>query len=292
VAEAVATCTAPQVFGVYGDWGTGKTSFLYQLSRKLVGRTPQDQPDKNPVKTTWSDRVTLVWFEAWRYQHEPSPIVALLQEIRTQLPWYAKALEETRKLASVSIRSALQSFDAVARMIGLQTIPIDAGKIQKIGERWEQDNLATTLPSNLVRQQLEHALGTLLGGSGDNAQRLVVLVDDLDRCEPESAYRLLEGIKIYLNLPNCVFVLGVNQDVIESAVAGHLPKQLTAEERARRAREYVEKLCQTSIHLPLVHEPAELLKTWLPKKLPGRDALCEVVRISRCLPANPRSSRQ
>lgn len=43
VGEAVAYCEAPQVFGVHGDWGSGKTSFLHQLHWHLVGNCPQQR---------------------------------------------------------------------------------------------------------------------------------------------------------------------------------------------------------------------------------------------------------
>jgi len=257
ISDGVATSTPPQVFGLHGDWGTGKTSALHQLHWDLVGECPQQgtpvggKVDGLGKGGRHKDSVTVVWFEAWRYQNEKAPIVALLQEIRTQLPWYSRALKQSQKMADVTIRGALLSLEDLTKRIGIQ-----ASKIQQAGERWEEENLATRLPSHMIRQHLEEALRTLLRGRGRNAQRLVVLVDDLDRCESETAYQLLEGIKIYLNLPSCVFVLGMNQDIIEGAVARHLPDQTDESARRRTAKRYLEKLCQNIWHLPLVRDPA------------------------------------
>ena len=289
VGEAVAQCSPPQVFGVHGDWGTGKTSFLHQVQWYLVGECPQ-QPEPMAGGEApglgkggrHRDRVTVIWFEAWRYQHEKAPIVALLQEIRAQLPWYSKALTESRKLSEVAIRGALLSLEDLTKRIGIQ-----ASKIEQAGRQWEEENLATRLPAHMIRQHLEEALRTLLRPKGSRtARRLVVLVDDLDRCESETAYQLLEGIKIYLNLPSCVFVLGMNQEVIESAVTRHLSDPDDAERR-RRAREYLEKLCQNVWHLPMVRDPGALLAT-LVGDHPALQALARVVSRFRCLPPVPR----
>lgn len=289
VGDAIATCRPPQVFGVHGDWGSGKTSFLQQLQWYLCGTCPElpDLADEvrlnGLLKGHWKQRVTVVWFEAWRYQHERAPIVALLQEIRTQLPWTAKALQESRKLGEVAIRSALLSLEDLTKRIGIQ-----ASKIQEVGERWEEANLATRLPSHMIRQHLEQAMKTLLGRQKKDSRRLVVLVDDLDRCESETAYQLLEGIKIYLNLPSCVFVLGMNQRVVETAVAKRLPQSSEGDGQGRRqAKEYLEKLCQNVWHLSPVRDPATLLRRYL-GGLAGAEEISALAESHRCLPPVPR----
>jgi hypothetical protein len=296
VGDDIAQCEPPHVFGVHGDWGAGKTSFLHQLQAYLTGTCPQ-QPEA-ALKRAKNDKgkplpvgvhkahVTVVWFEAWRYQHEQAPIIALLQEIRTQLPWYSKALAQTRKLGDVAIRSALLAFEDLTKKIGLQ-----ASKFQEAGESWERENLATVLPSHMVRQHLERALATLLGEgetpAGLPRPRLVVMVDDLDRCESEAAYKLIEGIKIYLNLPNCVFVLGMNQRIIEEAIASHIPKSDDRALQALRAREYLDKLCQNIVHLPFPRQPVDLLKELL-SGLPHAAGVYGVLKMHGCLPRNPR----
>lgn len=231
------------------------------------------------------DFITVVWFEAWRYQHETVPVVALLHEIRSQLSWALQFRKKFAKLSEVAVRSALLAMEDLTKKIYIQS-----SKIQETGEKWERDNLAVALPSHVIREHLEKEIRTLLGEKKNAAQRdprMVVMVDDLDRCASDAAYRLLEGIKIYLNLPSCVFVLGMNQRVIEDAIAAQLPKEGAGVSRAIRAREYLEKLCQTIVHLPLVRDPETLLDQYL-QGVTEKQRVFDAVQKHQPLPANPR----
>ncbi|MDQ6975566.1 MAG: P-loop NTPase fold protein [Mariprofundaceae bacterium] len=93
------------------------------------------------------------------------------------------------------------------------------GKIAAMGESWEQTRHQYSLPSQSVRNLLQEAIGQALGRG---KKRLVIFIDDLDRCEPQTAFRLLEGIKIYLNLNNCVVLFGMDQRQIEKALSESL----------------------------------------------------------------------
>jgi hypothetical protein len=80
----------------------------------------------------------------------------------------------------------------------------------------------------------------------------------------------------------------MNQKVVEKAIADQLPDPKKDERWIGiKAREYLEKICQNIVHLPLVRDPAELLHKLL-KGFETRDAICQVIREERCLPANPR----
>ncbi len=308
--HAIAEGTPPHVFGIHGDWGSGKTSFLRQLRYELTGErvlgpheklTGKQEKQSKDFATT-NAHVTTIWFEAWRYQNESAPIVALLHEIRSQMTWRTHAAAQSKqhlqKYAEVAIRGGLLQMEQVTKMIGFQ-----ASKVQDAGEAWEREHLAVTLPSDQIRALLDEVLGQLLPSTGneewDDKRRLVVFIDDLDRCEAETAFRLLEGIKIYLNLTRCVFVLGLNQREIQRAIAKFIPsykKESDEGEVLIRAQEYMEKLCGNIQHLPLPTPSAQAkivghFLSNVAKEPRAKDVNAEIVRligVEPSLPANPR----
>jgi hypothetical protein len=325
LADAVMTCRPPRVFGVHGDWGEGKTSFLHQLHYMLDGMparkdwTKQELVDVAELirsmntrnlkrscvtpstKYAKSEEVLVVWFEAWRYQHEAAPIVALLHEMRGQLGRLARTRKYFEKLGEVTLRTSLMQLDKLASVVGFPGLNT-AGLVETIesqGERWEREHFAEQLPAEALREQFNHAIDQLLGngmlGESDKRRRVVVLIDDLDRCEPTATFRLLEGIKVYLNIPSCVFVLGMDRRVIVDAIAEVAPGMDDKPEAARlRANEYIEKLFQSVYYLPMVRDVPTQIMAYLPEDLntltvPERDSLWALLQSHpRCIPANPR----
>ena len=134
VGKAVATCTPPQVFGVHGDWGLGKTSFLHQVQWHLTGTCPPrldaaapEHSELLPPKGKYSRTIRTIWFDAWRYQHEAVPVIALLQEMRAQL-------SDSPRKAQVVIRGALLSIEDVTKKIGFQY-----SKFQQASREWKTE---------------------------------------------------------------------------------------------------------------------------------------------------------
>ena len=305
VGDAIASCAPPQVFGVHGDWGLGKTSFLHQVQWYLTGNCPQ-QPEevtkemgkKKGAETdasaqrcgVYKDTVQAVWFDAWRYQNEVAPVVALLHEMRAQLSWGRRAIRSAGRNTEVLVRGALLSMEDITKKIGFQY-----SKFQKVNQEWETENLAAALPSHTLREHLCDAVEKLLPKKKKTDKvpsKLVVFIDDVDRCEPKAAYRLLEGLKVYLTLDNCVFVLGMNQKVITEAISQQM-KTENDNNTSMRADAYMEKLCQNVWRLPAVHQPVQVLYDLLKKTVPDenvRSCIKEGIEQLNypCLPPNPR----
>ncbi len=305
VGEAIVRCTPPQVFGVHGDWGLGKTSFLHQVQWYLTGDCPQ-QPESvteemkkqasgagasAPAQPCGVYKATIqaVWFDAWRYQNESAPVVALLHEMRAQLTWGSRVVNAADRSAKVAVRGALLSMEELTKKIGFQY-----SRFEQANREWEAENLAAALPSHTLREHLHAAVEQLLPEKrpGSPPPRLVVFIDDVDRCEPEAAYRLLEGLKIYLRLDNCIFVLGMNQKAIEEAIAQRMKAEI-GDDPTMRAAAYMEKLCQNVWRLPVVREPAQVLHGLLQQTVKS-PAVREWVKRGveapeySCLPPNPR----
>jgi hypothetical protein len=303
----IASCPTPHVLGVHGDWGSGKTSFMRQMQWELGGeiadhaavqaRIGPGPASAKPLKppTTHQSKVITIWFDAWRYQNEPSPVVALLQEMKQQMTTLKSLAGKLNKIGYVAAQTVFDTLGQIGKAISIDVLP-DAEKIQKRGEQWEQGRFEQTLSTDAIRQQLQGAIHTLLPAQD---ARVVIFIDDLDRCNPKAAMRLLEGLKIYLSLSQCVFVLGMNEGVLTEAIREEFSALKGAEqpELRLRASHYLEKICTDVYRLPLPSANANLLTEWLHENSEYRTkatyareqaALARALKDLDCLPPNPR----
>ena len=170
-----------------------------------------------------------------------------------------------------------------------------------------KDRYLNKLPSSQLNDLLEEAIDKVLGKRNRKGRRLIIFIDDLDRCLPTASLRLLEGIRIYLNLSNCILVFGMDHRQLEQSLLEALPWIDNKNEADRKqasyyANEYLEKICQDIHQLPLpdLEEKAKYFKRLLRRldsKLNSNNAtepldhaqfLDQILRKFDCLPANPR----
>ncbi len=323
VVNQIRNAKPPKALAVHGVWGTGKTSFLQQVYTELGGdyferKEGRGLEVKEKPTRSKTIKVKPVWFEAWQYQREPNILAALLKEIRNQLAWNHKIWQEAKETVVPGIMSLLQSIDFTFEQFGTKFGHKGfASKFVENEKAYQKEQLSTPLETLTLRKLLEDAIEKLLGihyqirllnkdkKTTDPPKKVIVFIDDLDRCEPETAFEILEVIKLYLNLKNCVFVLGMDIKAVERILAKHYEKMMSPAKsdpnystRMRDlARLYLEKICQDVYHLPLPYPAtreklmAELIKDRIgstkANDLEGK--LLAVIKGYSFLPPFPRS---
>ena len=254
LAAAASDTRGPFTIGVFGEWGTGKTSLMRLIERQL-----QDDPN-----------IVTVWFNAWRYEQEEHPIVPLVGTIVQGLEKH-KCLgerfgESGRRLVR-SLRAIAYGFSAKSKVKVPGFAEVEASFVAK--DMIERDERLTPDPL-LDRSLYFGAFNSLDDVNLREDLRVVVLIDDLDRCFPDQAIRLLESIKLVLAQPGFIFVLGVARKVIE----GYLQHRYSSEYGIAdfKGELYLDKIVQLPFHIPpssarmavfcqtlLIDQPAELV---------------------------------
>lgn len=90
---------------------------------------------------------------------------------------------------------------------------------------------------------------------------LFVFIDDLDRCVPDEAVSVLEAVKLFLDLPSCVFVLGMDREVVERGILQRYPPIPDPENPGGKPitrvdpRQYLDKIIQLPFTLPPLTQP-------------------------------------
>jgi formylglycine-generating enzyme required for sulfatase activity len=230
--------------GVFGEWGTGKTSLMHLIEKEVASEK----------------KAVAVWFNAWQYEKEEHLIVPLTATINKRLN--EKASKWTGELAegAKSIRDALRAIAYGFSIKGKVGIPlISEAEVNLSPKDMIQRYQDLTKDSVLARSLYFDAFETLrqCAAGGDTAPRIVVFVDDLDRCFPPKAVELLEGIKLVLNQKGFSFVLGVYERIIQDFIQSKYAKDYNID--PAYFEDYLDKIVQVKVPVP-ARDPDDMTK--------------------------------
>ncbi len=225
-AFAEIVCGSPPRFavGIFGTWGSGKTTLMKAIMARIEPR----------------DDVIPVWFNAWRYEREQDLIVPLLDVLQEALlQWAADEASERPARLADRARTAAAALGKAARAIaagvtlsarlpgGFLEAKVEGQRVvAAAGENGDSAASPVSLYHASFVSMDEAVRGFVTAGGrrrrGEDhpppQRRIVVFVDDLDRCLPLNALSVLESMKLFFDLEGFVFVAGLDQQVIERAI--------------------------------------------------------------------------
>lgn len=230
--EFIADAEAPLTIALQGEWGSGKTSLMTALRKRLV------EDNGSPYLG--------VWLNTWQHALLSDPqtaILKILEGIVTQVSKMAGAGSEERKRVFWKLVSV--SWSAVTQIVAKQT-GIDGKKLQ---EEWQNGDEVADVPGvedlkKELASQVEKALARNKGKRG-----VLFFIDDLDRIDPPVAVQILELLKNIFDLEKCIFILAIDYGVV---VKGLKPKfgEKTAENE-REFRSFFDKIIQLPFSMPV-----------------------------------------
>ena len=220
----------PLTIGVHGDWGAGKSSILKMIESKY----------KNDEDTL------CVAFNGWLFQGFEDTKAVLIETIIGKL---SRKSAKNKKLGkkAIDLLKRVNWMKYARKMGGLAFTTITTATTGiPIPNRLGADAESDTIPAHIHAFRKEFA--DLLKEA--KVKHLVVVVDDLDRCLPETSIETLEAIRLFLFVPGVAFVIAADEAMIEYAVKKHFPDLPLSTGPASYAQNYLEKLIQVPFRLP------------------------------------------
>jgi len=216
--------------GIYGEWGTGKTTLMKSIQRNLSENQKNKEQSFLPI-----------WFNAWKYEREDGlATVSLLKTVG-----YVMANNEIFDSLSKTIFKGLTIVGKdMIQQIAMQAV----SKTQQAAD--EEIEVKMDYLNKLYRDsvyyegldKIKKEMETIREQKGD--YRVVIFIDDLDRCSPVKALEVLESIKLFLDIEGFVFVIGLSHKTVTQLITQAYSST------GVKGDDYIKKIIQIPIKIP------------------------------------------
>lgn len=258
----------PMSIALYGGWGTGKTSSMRWLKSLLENWNREGEaPNKLTVQT--------VWFEPWKYNSREEVWRGIISEVILTCLSIERMKDDDGKG-----RKIISAVGAFGRALGLgfldalKAVNIQAGVVD-IAVGQAVDGMINQVcqaahPQKAFLNEFETTLKQYIETWLGKNERIVVFIDDLDRCMPDIALEVLEALKLYLSINKIIFIVGIDREVVDQQICEHYKRLGVTREKAL---EYLDKMFQVDIHV----EPSQKrMSSYFAKVIQQLDDLTDV----------------
>lgn len=268
----------PLTIGVLGDWGSGKSSLMHIAADELGQIRAQSDAETEGAQA--KPPYLTVDFSPWQYEDHEDVKVALMTTVLDALAERVpEATEELGRLRAfvaglkrwgrrsgrvgstaaptvvpLLLQSAAPGIDPGLTGVVTAAVGAVAQEAQGAFTEPEAQTASGDAPPPLsdikaFRKEFGELVERIPGGDA-----VIVFIDDLDRCLPETVVDTFEAIRLFLNTPKTAYVLALNQNVVESAIDSRYP-DLKKADGAGIGRDYLEKMLQLKVAIPPLSAP-------------------------------------
>ncbi len=221
LSDFILACETPMTIAIQGDWGSGKTSSMNMIKEKI------------------SSNVVPIWFNTWQFSQ-----FDMQKELSISLlSYFVDELDDKEATFKKKIGGVLKGLGKMtAAVIADQTVGgVIADKISDA----QGDMIDSAKALKNLKFELQKAVEQKLKTMGKD--RIVVFIDDLDRLQPEKAVEMLEVMKLFLDVPYCVFVLAVDYGVVIRGVRKKYGDDIGEE----KGKSFFDKIIQLPFNMPV-----------------------------------------
>ena len=240
LSEFIKICNTPMTISIQGSWGTGKTSIMNFIEHNLSA----------------SGNIEIVKFNTWQFSQFNMEDQLAISFITNMIKQMKLNHEESQKLQKMTT-SIKGLFSKVGpSVVGTLVEKISAGTVKADNVKGlidalianGNDDIATAISD--LKEEFEKCIRTSL--AKNNKNRIVFFVDDLDRLEPRKAVELLEVMKLFFDVENCIFVLAIDYDVVIKGVTDKYGRFFKDEkENLEKGKSFFDKIIQVPFKMPV-----------------------------------------
>jgi predicted KAP-like P-loop ATPase len=189
-------------------------------------------------------QVKCIWFNPWKYDQKDELWHALIQTILAELEKSAVTKEMLDMVNQLIRTTTWLAFKSVAT--GLSGGVVSGDALDKLNSIIGNKDTIYYQHINHFENDFAKAVKMYVGGEKG---KLVIFIDDLDRCLPENAITVLESLKLFLSQAQCIFILGMDHYIVEEGINVRYEKKIRM-----TGRDYLDKIIQIPFYLPLFYQ--------------------------------------